>query len=68
MNKDQVKGRAKKVEGELIDQRGDATGDLKDDIKGKAEKAVGEVQKDYGDMKEKLKRDGDRSTDRDVER
>ncbi|MED5617781.1 CsbD family protein [Ideonella sp. BN130291] len=59
MNKDQVKGRAKKVEGELIDERGDATGDLSDDIKGKVEKGVGEVQKQYGDMKEKIRRDDD---------
>ncbi len=59
MNKDQVKGRMKKIEGELIDERGDATGDLTDDIKGKVEKGIGEVQKDYGDMKERIRRESD---------
>ena len=58
MNKDQVKGRAKKIEGELIDQRGDARGSAADDLKGKAKKGVGEVQKQWGDLKEKA-RDSD---------
>lgn len=60
MNKDQVKGQAKKIEGEMIDQRGDATGSVADDIKGKVEKGVGEVQKKYGDLKENLKDDARR--------
>lgn len=57
MNRDQVKGRVKKLEGELTDARGDATGDVADDIKGKIQKGIGEVQKDYGDMKERIRRD-----------
>ena len=57
MNKDQVKGRMKKIEGEAIDQRGDATGSVADDIKGKVEKGIGHVQKEYGDAKERVRRD-----------
>jgi uncharacterized protein YjbJ (UPF0337 family) len=57
MNRDQVKGTAKKIEGELKDQKGNATGDLSDDVEGKVEKGVGEVQKDYGDMKERIRKD-----------
>ena len=67
MNKDQVKGRAKKIEGELTDARGDARGSVADDVKGKAQKGAGEVQKQWGDLKEKARRDNDR-LDSDIDR
>ena len=68
MNRDQVKGRAKKIEGELTDARGDATGDVSDNLKGKAEKGVGEVQKQYGDLKERVRHDREDTEPRDKDR
>jgi uncharacterized protein YjbJ (UPF0337 family) len=56
MNKDQAKGRAKQVSGEIKDQVGKATDSTKTQAKGKMEKAAGKVQETYGNVKEKLSR------------
>ncbi len=52
MNKDQVKGKAKKVEGKVRQTAGRATGRRKMESKGIVKRAVGAVQEAYGDLKE----------------
>jgi len=54
MNKDQVQGRAKQVEGKLEAAAGKITDNKKMKKKGKLKEAVGEVQTRYGDLKEDL--------------
>jgi len=55
MNKDQVKGRAKTVEGTVKEVTGKVVGNKSLEEKGKAEKVVGKVQSGYGDIKEDIK-------------
>lgn len=55
MNKDQVKGVAKQVGGEVQEQVGKLTGDTETRIKGHAREMEGKVQKEYGDAKEVVK-------------
>jgi uncharacterized protein YjbJ (UPF0337 family) len=59
MNKDQVKGTAKEVEGKVQKKVGDVTGNLSEQAKGAGKEALGKVQKNYGDAKEDVK-DADR--------
>ncbi|MDR6499750.1 CsbD family protein [Burkholderia sp. DN3021] len=56
MNKDQVKGVAKKAKGKVNEVIGRATGNVKQEIKGDAQQVAGEVQKKYGDAKEAVKK------------
>lgn len=51
MNKDQVKGRAKQVEGSIKKGAGKAVGNDRLQVEGEVEKAVGKVQANYGDLK-----------------
>lgn len=55
MNKDQVKGKAKEVEGEAQRKWGEATDDTEHKVKGTAKEAAGEAQQAYGDAKEAAK-------------
>ncbi|MCK0512394.1 CsbD family protein [Aromatoleum buckelii] len=55
MNKDQVKGRVKTVEGTVKEVTGKVVGNKSLEEKGKAEKVVGKVQSGYGDIKEDIK-------------
>jgi uncharacterized protein YjbJ (UPF0337 family) len=52
MNRDQVKGVAKHVEGEVQQEVGKLTGDTGTQVRGHAKELEGKVQKDYGDAKE----------------
>ena len=52
MNKDQVKGVAKHVQGEVQEQVGKLTGDTETRIKGHAKEMEGKAQKELGDAKE----------------
>lgn len=67
MNKDQVKGVAKHVEGEVQEQVGKLTGDTETRVKGHAKEMEGKAQKELGDAREALKdkaEDLDRKTGR----
>ncbi|TWO71597.1 CsbD family protein [Caenimonas sedimenti] len=55
MNKDQVKGVAKHVGGEVQEQVGKLTGDTGTQAKGHAKEMEGKAQKELGDAKEVLK-------------
>jgi uncharacterized protein YjbJ (UPF0337 family) len=55
MNKDQVKGVAKHVQGEVQEQVGKLTGDTETRLKGHAKEMEGKAQKEFGDAKEVLK-------------
>jgi uncharacterized protein YjbJ (UPF0337 family) len=66
MNKDQVKGAAKQVGGEVQQQVGKLTGDTSTRVKGHAKEAEGKLQEGVGNAKESLKenqRDLDRTRD-----
>ena len=52
MNKDQVKGVAKHVEGEVQEQVGKLTGDTGTQVRGHAKEVAGKARKDFGDAKE----------------
>jgi uncharacterized protein YjbJ (UPF0337 family) len=55
MNKDQVKGAAKEVEGKIQKNVGEATDNASQQAKGLGKEAAGKVQKNYGDAKEDIK-------------
>ena len=71
MNKDQVKGVAKHIAGEIQEQVGKLTGDESTEARGHAREQEGKIQKNYGDAKELVKdkaQDLDRSIDRAIDR
>jgi uncharacterized protein YjbJ (UPF0337 family) len=55
MNKDQVKGRVKEVEGMIKEVAGKLLGNEKLEEKGKVQKILGEAQAAVGDIKEDVK-------------
>lgn len=55
MNKDQVKGTAKQVAGNVQQKTGEIVGSEKHQAKGIAKQVEGKVQKNYGDVKENIK-------------
>lgn len=55
MNKDQVKGKAKEIAGEIQEHTGRALGNAEQEAKGHATEMEGKVQKGYGDAKEAVK-------------
>ena len=55
MNKDQVKGTAKDVEGKVQEEAGRAVGSKEHEAKGLGKQVAGKVQKKYGDAKEAVK-------------
>jgi uncharacterized protein YjbJ (UPF0337 family) len=55
MNKDQVKGRVKEVEGMIKEVAGKLVGNEKLEQKGKVEKVMGEAQAAVGDIKQNVK-------------
>ena len=61
MNKDQVKGVAKHVQGEVQEQVGKLTGDTETRVKGHAKEVEGKAQKELGDAKEVLKDQADKA-------
>jgi len=56
MNKDQVKGRVKEVQGSAKEVAGKIVGNKKLEIEGKVQKNVGKFQAGFGDLKNSLKK------------
>jgi len=56
MDKDQVNGRAKQLEGKIEKVTGKIVGDKKLERSGKLKEAVGKVQTRYGDLKSDAKK------------
>jgi uncharacterized protein YjbJ (UPF0337 family) len=56
MNKDQVKGTAEKVKGNVNETIGRATGDRKQEVKGDVQQTAGQARKNLGDAKETVKK------------
>ena len=56
MDKEHVKGAAKKAEGALKEATGKAIGDKSLEMKGKTDKAEGEVRDKVGDAKDKIRK------------
>ena len=54
MNKDQFKGRAKEVSGNIKKNVGDATNNPDQEADGAAEEVEGKIQKTFGDLKNKI--------------
>jgi uncharacterized protein YjbJ (UPF0337 family) len=55
MNKDQIKGRAKEVKGNVKEAIGKVTGQESVEREGKADKLAGKTQSNYGDLKKDVK-------------
>ncbi len=55
MNKDQVKGRVKEVEGTIKEVAGKLVGNEELEAKGKTQKILGEAQAKFGDVKKDIK-------------
>ena len=55
MNKNQIKGRVKEVEGMIKEVAGKLVGNEKLEEKGKVQKIVGEAQAAIGDLKQDVK-------------
>ena len=55
INKDQVKGRAKELEGKVQEVAGKMVGSEHQQAKGNVKKNLGELQARFGDAKEKIK-------------
>jgi len=56
VNKDQVKGRVKEVEGKVEKGVGKITGDKGLEQKGKINEGLGKIQGAYGDVKDAVKK------------
>ncbi|MDP3139358.1 MAG: CsbD family protein [Burkholderiaceae bacterium] len=52
MNKDQVKGKAKEIAGEIQEQTGRVIGSEEQEAKGHAREVEGKIQQKVGDVKE----------------
>ncbi|HEY5801250.1 MAG TPA: CsbD family protein [Burkholderiaceae bacterium] len=55
MNKDQVKGISKDLEGKAQESAGQITGSAEQQIKGMGKQVAGKVQKGVGDVKEAVR-------------
>jgi uncharacterized protein YjbJ (UPF0337 family) len=55
VNKDQVKGRAKEVQGKINEVTGKVVGDKKLEVKGKIQQIGGEARAKFGDVKQDVK-------------
>jgi uncharacterized protein YjbJ (UPF0337 family) len=56
MDKEHIKGAAKKAEGSVKEAAGKVTGDKSLEMKGKADKVEGEARKTAGDVKDAFKK------------
>lgn len=52
MNKDQVKGTAKDIEGRAQRKVGEVTGDVSQQVKGAAKQVAGKIQKGVGNVRD----------------
>ena len=57
MDKEHVKGAAKKAEGSVKEAAGKMTDDKSLEMKGKKDKAEGEIRETVGDVKDAFKKD-----------
>jgi uncharacterized protein YjbJ (UPF0337 family) len=57
MNKDQVKGRIRKIKGKVKETAGKLVGNTRLEHKGKLEQTAGTVQTGYGDLKSDVEKD-----------
>jgi uncharacterized protein YjbJ (UPF0337 family) len=57
MNKDQLKGSANEIAGNVQKNVGKATGSTEHQVKGTVREVAGKVQKAFGDVKEDAKND-----------
>ena len=55
MNKDQIKGTAKDIGGQIQEEAGKITGSKEEQAKGLANQVEGKIQKGVGDAKETIK-------------
>ena len=69
MDKDEIKGKAKDIEGRVQRQVGEWTGDEESQAKGAAKQGEGKVQNAWGKAKDAVKSatDDDNKTERDTE-
>lgn len=67
MNKDQIKGTAKHISGEVKQEVGKLTGDTGTRVRGHAQEAEGKLQKNLGDAKEAV-RHSEREVEKDRQR
>jgi len=56
MNKDQIKGAIKNVEGKVQEEAGKVVGSKEQQIKGMSKQVAGKTEQKYGDAKEVLKK------------
>lgn len=54
MNKDQVKGKAKKIVGQVQEKTGKLTGSKAQQAKGISKQVSGKLQESFGDVKESI--------------
>lgn len=59
MNRDQVEGKWKQVQGKVLEKWGKLTNDDMDQIAGKRDQLIGKVQEKYGLAKEAAEREVD---------
>ncbi len=57
MNKDQIKGRVKEVEGKAKEAAGVILDDDEMELEGNVKKNIGKIQAEFGDLKEDVKKD-----------
>jgi uncharacterized protein YjbJ (UPF0337 family) len=55
MNKDQVKGRAKELQGKINEVTGEVLGDKKLEVEGKIQQIGGKARAKLGDVKQNVK-------------
>ncbi len=60
MNKDQIKGKAKDIEGKIQEKAGKVVGSSEQQAKGLSKQVEGKVQESLGDAKEIVKDRGNR--------
>ena len=55
LNKDEIKGKAKKIKGSVKDKLGEITKDRELEIEGEDERTAGEVQDEFGRARRKVR-------------
>ncbi len=64
MDKEHLKGEAKKAEGHIKEGAGKLTGNRKLEAEGKLKQAEGEIRKKVGDVKDTVRKEDDRNDHR----
>jgi len=63
MDKEHLKGEAKKAEGHVKEAAGKLTGNRKLEAEGKLKQAEGEIRKKVGDVKDAIRKEDERKDD-----